>query len=477
MNDDFLHRLRKTPPPEFLTELKTRLDRQPKLPSLRRSGFRRGVIVGLLIAGVSFAVTSVSLTGWPASPRQFFSAPVELLNQALTRHKDSEQEANRTRIKAVPLGPAWFPAHVNAQPAAATDVGQTAEPPPSSNTASSHMTPAASTKSATTTSGAAAKMVTAGIGAQRAVYSFARSNLIAASRGSYGVVELPGNAIFAGLCGSPGSSDRLAHSGIVETTHRITSDPGCRLEHAADIVEVKLGYLAVVLARSKLYIPMNLSAHDLFLALAKRVPDPAHPNQLVDNFYTTWNEIDPALPYDYIQFYGPAPNSPEGRLAAELLLDAGCTSLATQASHQHDAPTIEPACREVRTDSRYTDIASLSDSTETLNITPTALGIFSFKGFEAVQNRLNANPIDGSLPDYAEIAARRYPGSAAIYLYVPLYNIPTRYQTSTTLLITDLISAASSDNGYYGSWGFVRLDEAEAAVTRAYFEARKTVQF
>ena len=94
---------------------------------------------------------------------------------------------------------------------------------------------------------------------------------------------------------------------------------------------------------------------------------------------------------------------------------------------------------------------------------------------DAILERLKA--LLRILPDYAEIAARRYPGSAAIYLYVPLYNIPTRYQTSTTLLITDLISAASSDNGYYGSWGFVRLDEAEAAVTRAYFEARKTVQF
>src|SRR5581483_5053868 len=116
MNDDFLHRLRKSPPPGFLNELKARLDRQPRLSHPRRSGFGRGLIVGFLVAGVAFAVTSVSLTGLPTSAAQFFSAPVQFFGRITAGYGSADREANHTQIKAVPLSP-WFPTPVTAQPA------------------------------------------------------------------------------------------------------------------------------------------------------------------------------------------------------------------------------------------------------------------------------------------------------------------------------------------------------------------------
>ena len=477
MNDDFLNRLRKAPPPEFLKELKARLERQPPLPPVRRrSGFGRGLVVGILVTALSFATASVSITGWPTSPRQFFSAPVEYLAQSIKHRDESGQGEDQTHVKAVPLGPAWFPTHVNAQPASANDVDRSsasaAAAPPAApagaNTTSTQPVSADSAGARATASGAIAKSFGLQLGVQRQLDAFARSNSSSA-RVVVNLVQLTDNTVFAGLCGSVNDINSLPH--IIETTHRITSNPACTTARPYDIMELKLGYLAAVLARSRLYAPMNLSAHELFLALARRVPDPTHAGRIIDNPYTTWNEINPALPYDSIQFYGPPPNSPEGRLAAALLLDEGCDTF-------RNTPSFEQSCREMRTDSHYSDGAGRGNLWEVLNITPTALGIVSLNNFQAVQTNFNANPIDGVAPDYAAIAARHYPASAAIYMYAASYNFRSQYPTSIKQLVLDAISPDSANRRAYDSvWGFVQLDEAESAVTHAWMEARKTVQF
>jgi predicted nucleic acid-binding protein len=53
MNDDFLHALRRDPPPEFARELKRRLRRQPERSP--RSSFVRTLIAMFLIGGVAMA--------------------------------------------------------------------------------------------------------------------------------------------------------------------------------------------------------------------------------------------------------------------------------------------------------------------------------------------------------------------------------------------------------------------------------------
>lgn len=483
-DDDFLNRLRKAPSPEFLTGLKARLDRQPKVPPERRSGFGRGLIVGFLVAGVAFAATSVSITGLPTSPGRFFSAPVEFLTRAVTGRNNSEQDANHVQIKAVPLGSVWtVPPHVSAQPASATGVESTATASASASaTAASGSAPpsGASTGSRVVAPGAVSKPSWGIVfGAQREIHPLAQATLQGSWAERIKLVELPSTAVFSGLCGS---NIPINHPDIIETTQRITTESSCKLAHAWHIVELKVGYQAVVLARSKLYTPLNLSARDVFLALAKQVPNPALPGQLIENPYVTWNEIDSALPYDTIEFYGPPQNSPEGQLAAELLLDAGCNSIpALVALREHYGPGFETTCRKLRTDHVYKEIPLRSEvsQTEMLSVTPTVVGIYTLKGFQAEQNRLNANPIDSIAPEYATLASKQYPASRTLYVYTQQISIefgPGGWGPNSFLAA--LISPSFYETRYDDStWGFVALDEAESAVSRAYLEARKPLQF
>ena len=61
-----------------------------------------------------------------------------------------------------------------------------------------------------------------------------------------------------------------------------------------DIVEIKVGYDGIVLANSKKAEQFKVSLRNVYLAVAKMVPD-ANGN-LVENPYKTWKEVNPALP-------------------------------------------------------------------------------------------------------------------------------------------------------------------------------------
>ena len=65
----------------------------------------------------------------------------------------------------------------------------------------------------------------------------------------------------------------------------------CVANGVKDIVEVKIGYDGIVFANSKQVAPLNLTRKDIFLALAKTVPDPNGGQKLVPNPYKTWKDV------------------------------------------------------------------------------------------------------------------------------------------------------------------------------------------
>ena len=79
----------------------------------------------------------------------------------------------------------------------------------------------------------------------------------------------------------------------------------CQKNGVKDIIEVKIGYDGIAIANSKQAAPMELSLRDIFLALAKDVPDPNGGEKLVANPYKTWKDVNPALPDQTIEVLGP----------------------------------------------------------------------------------------------------------------------------------------------------------------------------
>jgi len=90
----------------------------------------------------------------------------------------------------------------------------------------------------------------------------------------------------------------VEHPDITNASRRIKQSEidKCRNNGVTEIVEVKIGYDGIVLANSKKAKPMKLSRKDIFLALAKEIPDPRGGEKLVANPYRTWKDVNPSLP-------------------------------------------------------------------------------------------------------------------------------------------------------------------------------------
>ncbi len=63
-----------------------------------------------------------------------------------------------------------------------------------------------------------------------------------------------------------------------------------------EIIEVKIGFDGIVLANAKSAPTYQLSRKEVYMALAKQVPDPANPTALIANPYKNWKQINAKLP-------------------------------------------------------------------------------------------------------------------------------------------------------------------------------------
>ncbi|HWW77978.1 MAG TPA: substrate-binding domain-containing protein [Steroidobacteraceae bacterium] len=458
MNDDFLHRLRREPPPGFLAELKAKLDRQSAPARPRRLSFSRGLVVGLLLATTAFAVTSLSINSAPKSLHAFLAAPVELVARMSSSPSQSE---DRQLHGPVPLGPAWLPTHVAPQP---QGDALEANPPASATAVPAPPIPeeakSSSTQPAATPTGYEILDVIATASA------FPHAQTVADHFGkNFGQLrvssDMNGTALNS-LC----NPDSKGNPSVAELYHRLT--PAELRTCPLKLTEFAVGHQAIVLARGRLYGPLRLSARALFLALARQVPMPmpTDPTQLIDNPNTTWNQVDSTLPYDRIHVFGPELGWVQEKLAAALLLEAGCDTYPWIAELRTSDPArYDRICKTVRSDGAYEGNAAggwaLSDN---LVHDPTTLGIYTLSEFARSEDQLVANLIDGVEPTPETIVAGTYPAARTLYLYVN-----RRYWGNS--LFDRLLAAYLLPLNLYGSdpagWGFIALDAAERAEVQA----------
>jgi phosphate transport system substrate-binding protein len=148
-------------------------------------------------------------------------------------------------------------------------------------------------------------------------------------RGDYHLKPTGTLAGIAALCGGDGPG----FPQIVNATRRMREAEvaNCKAHGVDGLVEVKVGYDAVALAMAApgagAAPVMALGVRDLYLALARRVPDPQGSDRLVSNPYRTWHEVNPDLPDTPILVIGSTaldPRHPRGaRPGGRLRPDRG----------------------------------------------------------------------------------------------------------------------------------------------------------
>jgi phosphate transport system substrate-binding protein len=249
----------------------------------------------------------------------------------------------------------------------------------------------------------------------------------------------------------------------------------CAKNGVTDIVEINIGFDGIVVAASKKTKPMPLTIKDIWLALAKEVPDPAT-GALVTNNFKTWKDINAALPANKIEVLGPPPTSGTRDAFVELVMDHGCKEFpAIKELEKSDEKKAKKVCQTIREDGVFIE-AGENDNliVQKLVANPNALGIFGYSFLEENLDKIQGQTINGVAPSFETIADGKYPVSRPLFVYVKKAHVGVI--PGIKEFVAEFTSEkALGDEGYLGKKGLIPLPTAKRKQVAADANSLKTL--
>jgi phosphate transport system substrate-binding protein len=239
----------------------------------------------------------------------------------------------------------------------------------------------------------------------------------------------------------------------------------CAANGVTEPAEVKFGFDGIVVANAKAGMRFALTRSQLFLALAKEVP--AGQGQLQPNPYQSWNDVDPALPNQRIEVYGPPPTSGTRDAFVELVMEPGCKSVDWIAAlAKSDEDRFKQICHGVREDGRYIESGENDNLiVQKLEANPQALGVFGYSFLDQNSDQLAGATIDGVAPTFDAIADGSYPISRPLFVYVKRAHVGVI--PGIPELVAELTSPqAIGAEGYLTQMGLIPLPAEQLAATQ-----------
>jgi len=252
----------------------------------------------------------------------------------------------------------------------------------------------------------------------------------------------------------------------------------CAKNGVEKITEVKVGYDGIVVANSKKGKRMEITRKQIFLALAKDVPNAE--GKLVPNPNQKWSDVDPSLPDVKIEVLGPPPTSGTRDAFAELALEGGCKQFPQikalkkgddKMGIAKDKKKYKAICHSLREDGAYID-AGENDNLiiQKLNANPDAFGVFGFSFLDQNSDTVQGSLIDGKEPLFEAIADGSYPVSRPLFFYVKNAHIGS-VPGILEYLAEFTNDKAWGDEGYLADKGLIPMPTEERAKYKAAVQA------
>ncbi len=256
----------------------------------------------------------------------------------------------------------------------------------------------------------------------------------------------------------------VEHPDITNSSRKIKDSEieQCKGNGVKEIIEVKIGYDGIALAQSNTAELAELSLRDIYLALAKEVPDPKGSETLVKNPYKTWKEVNADLPDSAIEVLGPPPTSGTRDAFVELAMEGGCKTFDwIKAMKKKDKNEYKRVCHTVREDGAYVE-AGENDNliVQKLDANPRAMGIFGFSFLDQNTDRVQGAVINGVAPEFESIADGEYPISRPLYFYVKKAHVGS-IPGIREYLAEFTSEKASGEDGYLSDKGLIPMPDEE----------------
>lgn len=424
MNDEFLHRLRKPPPPRFAAALKGRLD---ALNLVQQGwGWLRTLLLMFVAGGAAVATTLVVLRGAPTVVTQMFDsspgnsptlgAPGEAVSNS------SERVRRMVPFSRAPVSAGQAPGEIDVHDRllTMTTPGGVLEPGASPNPSSAgqqipvSMLPTFS-----------APLFIVGSSTTYRLAQLVASDVEQVT-GQAARVARDDSDVIRAFCGgetSPqGAGPRMDRPQMAVASARMSSAQGqqCSSNGVEHVIEVRIGRQAVVLSGARGTSAPQPSRHELYLALARVVPDPQAPGKLIDNPYRSWNQINPALGNNPIQIFGPSASAALREPVDELVMEAGCNGYPwIKALKDTDENRYELICHGMRLDGAYVEMREDDRFLESgLLSSPGSLALVSYPFYDFRRSRLTASELEGVAPSTESVESGEYPATRTLYIYV-----------------------------------------------------------
>lgn len=261
----------------------------------------------------------------------------------------------------------------------------------------------------------------------------------------------------------PESPDIAITSRALKTKER----EECRRNGIADILELKIGYDAVILAQSKKGEPWSLTDKEARLAFAKWLAQRSGEMGLNPN--KNWKDVKGSLPDAPIELLGPPNTSATYDAFVDLISELECKGPPwVPAGSREPTADMLRKCRSIREDGAYKE-GHENDETHVARIAEAAtpkLGVFGYRMVSENGGKIRAIPINGVEPTYENISSNAYLGSRPLYLYVKSNNIG---RTPGLREFLGEISSESAwgDKGYLKSAGLITMPASERAENAA----------
>jgi phosphate transport system substrate-binding protein len=238
----------------------------------------------------------------------------------------------------------------------------------------------------------------------------------------------------------------------------------CQAHGVTGIVELKIGYDGIVIATARNGAAFNLRLQDLYLGLAKEVPGAN--GAFIANPAMTWSTVNPGLPAQRIQVYGPPPTSGTRDAFLELGMAPGAKLIPALAAID-DKDRFEALAHTVREDNAWIDSGENDNAiVQTLTRTPGSLGVFGYSFLEQNLDTVKAETIDGVAPTLSTIADGSYPLARSLYIYVKVAHVGVT--PGLEQFVQEFLSDASAGRGgYLQGRGLVPLPADQLAAQRA----------
>lgn len=190
----------------------------------------------------------------------------------------------------------------------------------------------------------------------------------------------------------------------------------CKKNGIERVIGVEIGYDGIVITNAKNGPKLALKKEELFLALARKVPQNG---LLADNHYHYWSEINPDLPKVKIEVYGPPPTSGTRDAFVEMVMEKACEKFPEFAKSLPDEKARKAACAMIREDGHYIESGENDNLIiQKLQSNPSAFGIVGYSFLEENGDKVQAATINGVEPTMLNISEGKYGISRSMFVYV-----------------------------------------------------------